>query len=116
MIGEGADLYHTMLAGEAHRASRPLLLRDPAHLMVERVIDTEVPVYGDSQTVLRRKIGIAHGVLRAALAAACFAPLATTPLHCLLATRSTSSLRLARGYRLLDARLSAAGVAFLALH
>ena len=34
--------------------------------MVERVIETEVPVYGNSQTVVRRKIGIAHGVLRAA--------------------------------------------------
>src|SRR5262245_50421883 len=32
--------------------------------MIECVIDLEVPIYCNSQTALRRKIGIAHAVLR----------------------------------------------------
>src|SRR5437870_12398311 len=55
-----------MLAGESHRAARPLLLRDPAHLMVECVIEPDMLVDRNGQTALCRKIGIAHGVLRAA--------------------------------------------------
>src|SRR5215475_6477288 len=55
-----------MLAGEGHRAPRSLLLRDSTHLMVDRVIKTEVLVDHNSQTALRRKIRIAHGILRAA--------------------------------------------------
>jgi hypothetical protein len=55
-----------MLAGERHGAARPLLLRDPTHLMVECVIEPDMLVDGNDQTALRRKIGIAQGVLRAA--------------------------------------------------
>src|SRR6266705_206127 len=55
-----------MLAGESHRAARPLVLRDPAYLMVECVIEPDMLVDRNGQTALRRKRGIAHGVLRAA--------------------------------------------------
>ena len=81
-----------------------LVAARPAHLMVERVIDTGgCPCTAIAKRCCAGKIGIAHGVLRPLAAGACRA-LATTPLHCLPATRSTSSPRLARGSRLLDAR------------
>src|SRR4030095_7992442 len=55
-----------MLAGEGKATPCSLLLRDPVHVMVERIIDSHLSVHRDRYTSLLREIRVAHGMLRPA--------------------------------------------------